>query len=198
MSKIRGLSPGLAHEIAEIVRRELRSSPPLLRKGVPVPEPGTAHYVVKVTTEVSAATDEILSGRTAGDGEGDVYRRNTSDNTLERIYTNAKLWNHSTKPFAVDTWQIAHRDPFGDLYVVNLATRSGIYKAPGGGIAARSGTTLGSATCTLQSVDGGTLSAESTTETIYNMDSANAVGADAYIHAKEDWEGNLIVDWEEC
>lgn len=57
-----------------------------------------------------------------------------------------------------------------------------IFLTPGGGIAAISGSTLGSATCTRYTVTAGTLTATTETVTVYNLMSS-AIGAAAYIVA---------------
>lgn len=70
------------------------------------------------------------------------------------------------------------------------------FAAPAGGIAARSGATLGSATCTLLSVAGGTRSTTSTTYTVYN-DFSTAVGANKEIMAAK-IDGIWVVIAEDC
>jgi len=56
------------------------------------------------------------------------------------------------------------------------------FAAPVGGIPARSGSTLGSATCTLLTIAGGTRAGTSTSHTVYN-NFTSAVGASADIVA---------------
>ena len=79
-----------------------------------------------------------------------------------------------------------------------------ICKTPAGGIAARSGTTPGSATCTLWTNSGGTLAewvspqGAAQTVTVYNL-STSAVSAAAYIIAcGELLGGTLLAMWEDC
>ena len=54
-----------------------------------------------------------------------------------------------------------------------------VFKAPVGGIAARSGTTLGSATCAIWTLSSSTISDSTKTDTVYNV-SSSAVGASKY------------------
>jgi hypothetical protein len=80
-----------------------------------------------------------------------------------------------------------------------------IAKTPGGGIAAGSGTTPGSATCDLYYINGsGDYAAwkdennVQETITVYNM-STSAVSAAVYIQAKQEMlSGKWLVDWENC
>jgi hypothetical protein len=68
----------------------------------------------------------------------------------------------------------------------------------GSGIAARSGTTPGSATVTLYTLSGGTLATATTTDTAYNL-STSAVAASAYVVCmREQISGKLICVWEDC
>ena len=69
-------------------------------------------------------------------------------------------------------------------------------KTDGGGIAARSGTTLSSGTCTVYTATGGSLASTSFTVTVYNL-SATAVAASTYIIAIAAG-GILIAVWEDC
>lgn len=76
----------------------------------------------------------------------------------------------------------------------------GVYVAvtPSGGIPARSGTTLGTATCTLQQVSyAGTLSSTTRTVTVSNL-STTAVGGSAYIICQRVVGGGLVAVWEDC
>jgi hypothetical protein len=72
-----------------------------------------------------------------------------------------------------------------------------IIKAPGGGIPGRSGTTLGSATCTVYDRSSATITLSSRTETVYNV-STGAVGANKVGKASYDKDGGLVVDVESC
>ena len=67
---------------------------------------------------------------------------------------------------------------------------------PGGGIAARSGSTISSATCTIVNRSGSTISTGTATYTVYNM-STTAVAGTAYIVAE--WSNiGLVAVWEDC
>lgn len=64
-------------------------------------------------------------------------------------------------------------------YQSRSGLRVAVFVTPGGGIPARSGATLGSATCTMYSVAGGTRASTSTTATVYSdVTSAIAGGVD--------------------
>ena len=71
-----------------------------------------------------------------------------------------------------------------------------VCKTPGGGIAARSGTTVSSATCTVWKRTGTTLSATTSTVTVYNL-SPTAVAATVEIVAVPTNIG-LVAVWEDC
>lgn len=71
-----------------------------------------------------------------------------------------------------------------------------IAKNGGSAIAARSGSTISSQSCTIQYVASGTISAASDTITVYNL-STTAVAADAYIVAAKA-SGVWIAVWEDC
>lgn len=70
------------------------------------------------------------------------------------------------------------------------------FVTPGGGIAARSGATLGSATCTRLTLSGGTRATTSTTLTVYN-DFLSAVGGSVDIMAAT-IDGIWVVIAEDC
>lgn len=76
--------------------------------------------------------------------------------------------------------------------------KSGFYIAqtPSGGIAARSGTTISSAACTLFSGEGGTLASATITVPVFNL-STSAVAGSAYIVAVMAG-GVLVAVWEDC
>jgi hypothetical protein len=85
------------------------------------------------------------------------------------------------------------------------ATEIFLFQTPGGGIPARSGTTLGKATCDAYylSFDGtdADISAlqdggSTLTSTVFNM-STEAVGGSAYIQAVRIY-GLYVANWEEC
>lgn len=67
---------------------------------------------------------------------------------------------------------------------------------PSGGIAARSGTTVSSATCNYYRMQNGTLSSASGTITVYNL-STTAVGGSKYIIAAR-CGGGFFAVWEDC
>ncbi len=78
------------------------------------------------------------------------------------------------------------------------AARIAIARAPSGGIAARSGTTPGSATCGLYELSSGSLVDSGITETVYNVFSS-AIANNAYVIIAQDYIGG---DWyvisEDC
>ena len=71
-----------------------------------------------------------------------------------------------------------------------------VAKSPSGGIAARSGTTISSAVCTIWTRSGSTLSATSQTATVYNL-SSSAVAGSVYVGIVETNIGYVAV-WEDC
>jgi hypothetical protein len=71
-----------------------------------------------------------------------------------------------------------------------------LMQTPSGGIAARSGTTISSAVCTVWTRSGSTISATSQTESVFNL-STSAVGGTKYIIAKDTNIGKVAV-WEDC
>lgn len=71
-----------------------------------------------------------------------------------------------------------------------------LFLTPGGGIAARSGATLGSATCTMLSIAGGTRSTTSTSFTVYNDFLTAITGSVDIIATKVD--GVWVVFAEDC
>jgi hypothetical protein len=89
----------------------------------------------------------------------------------------------------------------GDREVREFVQRGGgpgqlLARSPSGGIAARSGTTISSAVCTVWERSGSTISATSRTITVYNL-STSAVGGTAYIIAGPTNIGYVAV-WEDC
>lgn len=71
-----------------------------------------------------------------------------------------------------------------------------VFSTPAGGIPVRSGTTLGSATCTLFTVTSGTLTTTSTTNTVYNV-MTTAVTGSVYIIAQK-IDGIWVAIAEDC
>lgn len=71
-----------------------------------------------------------------------------------------------------------------------------ILQTPSGGIAARSGTTVSSANCTVYSVISNTLTSATITLPVYNL-STKAVAGSVYIGAVM-MGGVLIAVWEDC
>lgn len=71
-----------------------------------------------------------------------------------------------------------------------------VFLTPGGGIAARSGTALGSATCTIVTVAGGTRTVTAGTDTVYN-DFLSSVSASVDVIAIK-IDGIWIVQAEDC
>jgi hypothetical protein len=71
-----------------------------------------------------------------------------------------------------------------------------VMKSPGGGIAARSGTTVSSGTCTVWNRSGSTMSAGTQTYSVYNLSTA-AVAATVFIVAE--WTNiGWVAVWEDC
>lgn len=77
-----------------------------------------------------------------------------------------------------------------------IPQRAVVCYTPGGGIAARSGTTVSSAACSVVSRSGSTLSTGSNTLSVYNL-STTAVAASVYIVAVPTNIGFVAV-WEDC
>jgi len=73
---------------------------------------------------------------------------------------------------------------------------SRIFQTPSGGIAARSGTTAGSASCTEYYVSGSTITATGSSFTVHNI-FGTAIGGEVYITAKL-IRGKWIADAEDC
>ena len=90
---------------------------------------------------------------------------------------------------------LGQRDFSVKLYEAeSLGGREGVYLvATGSGIPARSGTTAGSATVTVQEIVGATITPTSKTITAYNI-SAVAIPADCYTVVREDRFGDFIAD----
>jgi len=73
-----------------------------------------------------------------------------------------------------------------------------IIKTPAGGIAARSGTTVSSASCDVFSIVGTTLTDTGNNIDVYNI-SISAVGASKYGLAKKEYAtGKWVIDFEDC
>lgn len=84
---------------------------------------------------------------------------------------------------------ISHREGGGN-------SPSYILQTPGGGIAARSGSTVSSANCTVYNALGGTLTSAGFTLPVYNLSTTAVVGS-VYIVAVMAG-GVLIAVWEDC
>lgn len=83
----------------------------------------------------------------------------------------------------------------------NPAARRGaspcyIALTPVGGIAARSGSSVSSANCTIQSIEGGTISSAGITVPIFNL-SSSAVAGSVYVIAVYAG-GAMVCNWEDC
>lgn len=73
-----------------------------------------------------------------------------------------------------------------------------IIKTPSGGIAARSGTTVSSASCDVFSIVGTTLTDTGNNIDVYNI-SISPVGASKYGLAKKEYAtGKWVIDFEDC
>lgn len=79
-----------------------------------------------------------------------------------------------------------------------LRNKSGAYIAqtPSGGIAARSGSTVSSANCTIYAINGTSLTSASITLPVFNL-STSAVAGNAYIICLFAG-GALVCNWEDC
>lgn len=78
------------------------------------------------------------------------------------------------------------------------ATRQpAIFQTPSGGIPARSGTSAGSAVCTMFYIDGGTIATTGRSHTVYNIFASEDVAGDAYIVASPA-KGGWVVISEDC
>jgi hypothetical protein len=75
-----------------------------------------------------------------------------------------------------------------------LAAR--VFETPGGGITARSGTTLGTGTCTHFRIAGGVLATSGDTYVVRNL-GTEAVPGNIYIQAVR-IEGIWVANWEQC
>jgi len=94
-------------------------------------------------------------------------------------------------------FRIVGNEADGLVYVEQREPRILAAKADGGGVSARSSTTLGSDSGTvIQYRNGTTISATTFTVTTYN-EAATAVEADAYLQIV-DIDGAWFVNWEEC
>lgn len=81
---------------------------------------------------------------------------------------------------------------------IQMVHQSLIAYTPVGGIAARSGSSVSSATCTIYELDSGSLSATTDTISVNNL-STTAVAGEVYIFAvQETRSGEFIAVWEDC
>jgi len=86
----------------------------------------------------------------------------------------------------------------GSYWFALLPNSTGrIFLTPAAGISARTGTTAGSATCTIVNTNGPNMSVSSETQTVYNV-FGSAIGGDVYITAKRNDNGDWIADAEDC
>jgi len=92
--------------------------------------------------------------------------------------------------------QVIDNGTIGGKQQSNKAPINYIAITPGGGIAARSGTTVSSANCTVYSVQSNTLTAASVSVPVYNL-STTAIGGSKYIVAVRAG-GVLVAVWEDC
>ncbi len=106
-----------------------------------------------------------------------------------------KVYGFRDKRTAEDLKALAEGSD-GTYQELRGSSPSYILQTPGGGIAARSGTTVSSANCTVYSIISGTLTSAGFTLPVYNL-STTAVGATKYIGAV--WMGGVLVAvWEDC
>ncbi len=106
------------------------------------------------------------------------------------------VWNPNPDKILGNVDFVAMYD--GEYWFALLPNSSGrIYLTPAAGIAARTGTTAGSATCTIVNTNGPNMSVSSDTQTVYNI-FGSAIGGDVYITAKRNDNGDWIADAEDC
>lgn len=106
------------------------------------------------------------------------------------------VWNPNPDKILGNVDFVAMYD--GSYWFALLPSSSGrIYLTPAAGITARTGTTAGSATCTIVNTNGPNMSVSSDTQTVYNV-FGSAIGGDVYITAKRNDNGDWIADAEDC
>lgn len=106
------------------------------------------------------------------------------------------VWNPNPDKILGNVDFVAMYD--GEYWFALLPDSSGrIYLTPEAGIPARTGTTAGSATCTIVNTNGPNMSVSSDTQTVYNV-FGSAIGGDVYITAKRNDNGDWIADAEDC
>lgn len=139
---------------------------------------GTSDIVFKLITADPAKAPAVLLDPIAN---GDIGRAVLDGLAIALVGGGSGLigtpdaTNHRIKPDSSGSIKLLaapHASSVRLLPVVLNAGAAGgagkIFLTPGGGIAARSGTTVSSATCTVYKFVGGTLTTDSTTETVYN------------------------------
>jgi len=196
MTQIGAYTPERARAISNAVDRLLRDA---ARRGG-VHSHRYDGWLAKTTSTITAG----VAGTSVGTGSATPYTIDSSDNlvAIQNASGDVSLdvKNLTTSTVPSDTW-VTLLDVSGRLVIGEIAsvgTKSGIYRAPSGGIAAISGSTLGSATCDAYELVAGVRTAISgESETVYNQ-AAEAVAANAYIFAVEDRNGDLIAVWEDC
>lgn len=95
-------------------------------------------------------------------------------------------------------WIRCHWDAQAGRWVVVSSEAAGVkhFVTPVGGIAARSGATLGSATCTMLTIAGGTRATTAATATVYNNFTSAVGGSVDIVAAKIDGVWSVIA--EDC
>ena len=152
-------------------------------------------YIMK--TDGSGCT--ARSGTTVGSGTATPYYINGS-NVLTAVQEGGSdvsldVYNISTETIAPNSY--VQCKLVGEKLVVEVESETRCLWVAGSGIAARSGSTPGSATCTLQTLASGSIVATAITGTVLNLDENNAVASNAYIQTKR-IDGKNVVDWEAC
>jgi hypothetical protein len=164
----------------------------------------------KVTTKIEPSDPEIASGSTANrniaSGKATQLRiQKIAYPTSTYIYelveterTEVVIYNFSKLAVPVGTIINCYRDFQSGFWFVEEPNQTAIAQTSSGGIPARSGSTAGSASCTVCYLSSGSLSSTGSSITVYNW-SQTAVGGSKYITIKQlgltsDW----VVDAEDC
>lgn len=154
-------------------------------------------YLFNLYREIGTETDDKFGTGTVY-GMGRVRCTTSSPAVGTRIGPQASSWDCDEFSGGFLTVMGDDPDNSGVVFVSTFRKHYGmaVFETPGGGIPAISGTTLGSATCTLQSLVGGTIAATSTTDTVYNM-ASEAVAGSVNIQAAL-IDGIWVANWEDC
>lgn len=114
------------------------------------------------------------------------------------------IWGFNRKEDAERSIEIARQTPRGQVRLPpEGATSQGFWfqsrlaKTDGSGVSARSGTTAGSGTVTLQYLSGTTITDGSETVTVYNW-TDDAAAATTYVWVQQDTLGTWWITGEDC